>query len=47
MLLAGSREKGRSGGRRVKLTDVNTGRLTGLKYKLVCHFKLAEDMVGV
>ena len=26
--------------------DVNTGRLSGLKYELVCHFKLAVDMVG-
>ena len=43
MLARGSREKG-SGGR-VRLTDANTRRLSGLKYKLVCHFKLAADMV--
>ena len=24
--------------------DVNTGRLSGLKYKFVCYFKLAVDM---
>ena len=29
----------------MRLTDVNTRRLSGLKYKLVCHFKLATDMV--
>ena len=23
-----------------------TGRLSGLKYKLICHFKLAADVVG-
>ena len=34
------------GGRQSKITDVNTGRLFGLKYELVCHFKLAVDMVG-
>ena len=32
---------------RVRLTDVDTGRLFGFKYKLVCYFKLTEDMVGV
>jgi hypothetical protein len=31
----------------VRLMDVNTGRLSGMKYKLVCCFKLAVDMVGV
>ena len=30
----------------MKLSVVGTGRLSGLKYKLVCHFKLAADMVG-
>jgi hypothetical protein len=29
----------------VRLLDVDTGRLLGLKYKLICHFKLAEDRV--
>ena len=28
------------------LTDVNTRRLSRLKYKLTCSFKLAVDMVG-
>ena len=28
------------------LPDVDTGRLLGLKYELVCHFKLAADMVS-
>jgi hypothetical protein len=32
-------------GSRVRLMDVNTGRLSGLKYDLVCCFKLAADMV--
>ena len=45
MLLGGSGEKvNRGGGSRVKL-DVNKGMLSGLKYKLVCHFKLVTDMV--
>ena len=26
--------------------DVNIRRLSGLKYKLVCHFKLAVDKIG-
>ena len=26
--------------------DVNTEKLSGLKYRLVCHFKLAVNMVG-
>ena len=26
--------------------DVDTGKLSGLKYKLVCHFKLTADMIG-
>jgi hypothetical protein len=30
----------------VKLPDVDTGRLWELKYKLICHLKLAVDMVG-
>ena len=29
----------------VRLTDVNTGRISGLTYKLVCCFKLAADLV--
>jgi hypothetical protein len=29
----------------VRLLDVDTGRLSGLKYKLICCFKLAANMV--
>ena len=47
MLAGGTRgEKGsKGGGGQVRLLDVDTGRLLGLKYKLICHFKLAVDMV--
>ena len=31
----------------VRLQDVDTRRLSGLKYKLICHFKLVANMVGV
>ena len=31
----------------MRLLDANTGNLSGLKYKLVCHFKLAADMAKV
>ena len=31
----------------MRLSDVDTGRLLGLKYKLICHFKLVADMVRV
>ena len=31
---------------RVRLSDIDTGRLLGLKYKLICSFKLAKYMVG-
>jgi hypothetical protein len=30
----------------VRLSNVDTGRLSGLKYKLICCFKLAADMLG-
>ena len=30
----------------MRLKDVNVGRLSGLKYKLTCHFKLAANIVG-
>ena len=31
----------------MRLLDVDTGRQSGLKYKLVvCHFELVVDMVG-
>ena len=48
-MLAGAarREKGcKSGGSRVRLSDIDIGRLSELKYKLIYHFKLAADMVG-
>ena len=32
-------------GGQVKLLNVYTRRLTGFKYKLICRFKLAADMV--
>ena len=42
----GSEEKGRGWeGSRVRLMDFNIGRLSGLKYKLVCCFKLMADML--
>ena len=31
---------------RARLTDIDTGILSGMKYKIVCRFKLAMDMVG-
>ena len=30
----------------MRLPDIDTRRLLGLKYKLICHFKLVTDMVG-
>ena len=40
-------EKERGGGKgQVRLLDVDTRRLTGLKYKLICCFELAAD-IGV
>ena len=33
------------GGGQVTLPDVDTGRMLGLKYKLIYHFKLAADMI--
>jgi hypothetical protein len=35
----------KGGGSRVGLPDFATGRLSRLKYKLVCHFNLVVDMV--
>ena len=32
---------------RVTLTNFGTRKLSRLKYKLVCYFKLVADMVGV
>ena len=44
-MLPKGRDKGsKGGGDRVRLPDVDTSRLSGLKYKLICHFKLASDM---
>ena len=31
----------------MRLPDVDTGRLSGLKYKLICRFKLAADIVRI
>ena len=28
------------------LSNVDTGRLMGLKYKLICHFKLVAEKSG-
>ena len=33
-------------GRPSEVIDVDNGRLSGLKYKLICHFKLMADMIG-
>ena len=43
----GSGEKGIGGQGeiRVRLIDVNAGKLSGFKYELVCHFKFTTDMV--
>ena len=30
----------------MRFLDVDTRRLSGLKYKLICSFKLVADMVG-
>ena len=37
----------KGGGGQMRLSNVDIGRLTGFKYKLICRFKLAADMVGV
>ena len=40
-------EKGSKGGRgQVRLLVVDTRKLLGLKYELICYFKLVMDMVG-
>jgi hypothetical protein len=36
----------KGGGGRVRLSNVDTEELAGFKDKLICHFKLAADMVG-
>jgi hypothetical protein len=47
-VLPGAREKGsKGGGDRVRLLDVDTGRLSGLKHKLIRHSKFMADMVRV
>ena len=35
----------KGGGGRVRLSDFDIGRLSGLKYKLVCHFTWVANMV--
>ena len=46
MPLGGKREVVGGEGDQVRLSDVDTRRLSGLKYKLICHFKLVADMFG-
>jgi hypothetical protein len=38
-------KKIKGGGGRVRLLDVDNGRLSGLKYNLICLFRLAAEMV--
>jgi hypothetical protein len=38
------KESGDGGGQR-RIPDVNTRRLSGLKYELVCCFELVPDMI--
>ena len=40
------KKESKGGGGRVRLLNVDTGRLSGMKYKLICHLKVAADMVG-
>ena len=48
LVFATREEKGtKDGGGQMRLPDIDTGGLSGLKYKLVCHFKLATDVVVV
>ena len=47
-LLAGAARGGKGtkgGGGRVRLLDVDTGRPSGLNYRLICRFKLAADVI--
>ena len=46
MLAGATRAKKGSGdgGALRRLLDVNTGRQSGFKYELVCHFELAVDI---
>ena len=44
-ILAGKWEV-RVGGGRVRLSNVDTGELVGLKNEMVCHFELATDVLG-
>ena len=44
-MLLGGKTRSKGGGGRVRLFYVDTGRLSGLKYKLICRYKLAVDMV--
>ena len=46
LILGGSEEKGNgAGGSGVRLVDVNTGRLSGLWYKLVYSIKFLANLV--
>ena len=48
-MLAGAARDGKGSkgaGGQVRLSNVDTRRLTGLKYNLICRLKLAVDMVG-
>ena len=48
-MLAGAargRTGSKGGGGPVRSSDVDTGRLSGLKYKLICYFKLATVSLG-
>ena len=42
----GGEEEWNGAGGQVRLPDIDTRRLSGLKYKLICRFKLAVYMVG-
>ena len=42
----GTKKGSKDGGGQLRLLDVDTGTLSGLKYKLICRFKLAADIVG-
>ena len=45
VLAGATRGESKSEGGWVRLSNVDTRRLSGLKYKLIYHFKLAMDMV--
>ena len=43
---AGGGTGSKGGGAPVRLLDVDTWELAGFQNELICHFKLAADMVG-